>query len=332
MSVIPFFSNIEKRTLDSTDDSFCPSAHRLEKPKAAFEIFDKDRNTFKWSTKRIEFVCSTELLNAPPKEICLEKYPAIDLTFPAITLLNEEPPIFRIKGMLSEEECDLYWSSVSEEVGYDPINRNRLYPLLIPVASAWSLVPLMHGGGWSDVMVAFACSMLGIASVAFMMSKVVHKAIDRGDKFFTGTKWTINSSRSLKLKNVHERYLQSLERLLKVDRSVFEPPTVTYYGPGEFQRAHLDTRTSKPWFAYRLAGGQRLANIVLYLDSLDESQGGSTKFHTLKLNVQPKKGDAVVFFPALRDGTVDRRMVHSGEPVLGGEKRILNVWMCEHPS
>lgn len=45
--------------------------------------------------------------------------------------------------------------------------------------------------------------------------------------------------------------------------------------------------------------------------------------------MQPRLGDALVFFPAYADGKFDDRMAHSGEAVRLGEKWILNTWACQ---
>ena len=48
-------------------------------------------------------------------------------------------------------------------------------------------------------------------------------------------------------------------------------------------------------------------------------QGGATRFDLLNLAVQPQKGKAVLFFPALSDGTSDPRHVAAlSLPLPGG--------------
>lgn len=72
---------------------------------------------------------------------------------------------------------------------------------------------------------------------------------------------------------------------------------------------------------------------VVYLNSLERSQGGATAFHHPSLGsfaVQPEAGAALVFFPAYADGRVDGRMAHSGEEVLQGEKWIINTWAMQY--
>lgn len=112
--------------------------------------------------------------------------------------------------------------------------------------------------------------------------------------------------------------------------------TLCRYCQGEYQRVHLDARPpgdSQGASAWLAAGGQRLVQCVVYLNSMTPSQGGSTAFHhpALKgLAVYPEQGAALVFFPAYADGQVDARMAHSGEPVLDGEKWIINTWAMQY--
>ena len=76
-----------------------------------------------------------------------------------------------------------------------------------------------------------------------------------------------------------------------------------------------------------------MVQCVCYLNDMPQDSGGGTKFHHPcfeGLVVQPSKGDALLFFPAFADGVADRRMEHSGEEVLAGEKYILNTWVCQY--
>jgi len=79
-------------------------------------------------------------------------------------------------------------------------------------------------------------------------------------------------------------------------------------------------------------GGQRLAQCIVYLNSLSEAQEGQTAFHDKELGgleVTPKKGCALVFFPSFRDGMIDERMTHSGRPPKNAEKWIIGTWLCQ---
>ncbi|KAJ1440835.1 hypothetical protein B484DRAFT_391097, partial [Ochromonadaceae sp. CCMP2298] len=58
-------------------------------------------------------------------------------------------------------------------------------------------------------------------------------------------------------------------------------------------------------------GGQTLATLIVYLND-----GGPD---------EPKLGDALLFFPADRDGNFDERLEHEGCPALD-EKWIARIW------
>lgn len=100
-------------------------------------------------------------------------------------------------------------------------------------------------------------------------------------------------------------------------------------------------------------GGQTLATLLVYLN--DVEKGGLTRFGKLlsssaatnsinsnetsnllnnnsggdgvgeKLVIQPKKGDALLFFPADRNGQFDARTEHEGMAAID-EKWIARIW------
>ena len=89
-------------------------------------------------------------------------------------------------------------------------------------------------------------------------------------------------------------------------------------------------------------GGQRLAQVICYLNTLEGEEGctggrgsgGGTRFHHAcmgGLTVAPRQGAALLFFPCFAGGEMDGRMAHSGEAVLVGEKWTINTWLCEAP-
>lgn len=53
--------------------------------------------------------------------------------------------------------------------------------------------------------------------------------------------------------------------------------------------------------------------------------GGSTRFGRLNLEVAPKKGQCLLFFPAAEDGTFDERTEHEGTEA-EREKWICRIW------
>ena len=120
---------------------------------------------------------------------------------------------------------------------------------------------------------------------------------------------------------------QRLAGLLGVPASHGEGLQVLHYLPGQEYQPHFD------WFDPELAGfdaitrdgGQRIASVVMYLNTPE--QGGGTAFPELGLTVTARRGCAVYF--AYEGG--DRSSLHAGLPVLRGEKWIATKWLRERP-
>ncbi len=74
-------------------------------------------------------------------------------------------------------------------------------------------------------------------------------------------------------------------------------------------------------------GGQRIASAVTYLSSPDA--GGGTSFPHLGITVSAVAGDTLWFRNCTADGDVDKRSLHSGDPVLQGEKWVVTKWFRE---
>eukprot|EP00600_Ochromonadales_sp_CCMP1393_P001800 CAMPEP_0174988064 /NCGR_PEP_ID=MMETSP0004_2-20121128/19906_1 /TAXON_ID=420556 /ORGANISM="Ochromonas sp., Strain CCMP1393" /LENGTH=286 /DNA_ID=CAMNT_0016241215 /DNA_START=285 /DNA_END=1145 /DNA_ORIENTATION=+ len=138
----------------------------------------------------------------------------------------------------------------------------------------------------------------------------------------------------------------------KQEAQYFEAPTIIRYESGQVLKPHFDAnRDATTEDANR--GGQTLATLLVYLN--DVATGGRTRFGKLPavdaavpaavpvpapagtdptnrdadedtcLSVQPKLGDALLFFPADRYGTFDERTEHEGCPAVD-EKWIARIW------
>lgn len=103
------------------------------------------------------------------------------------------------------------------------------------------------------------------------------------------------------------------------------------YKPGGEYQPHFDFfNPQRPGEARQLkVGGQRIATLVIYLNSPQE--GGATAFPRIGLEVAPVKGNAVYFSYLLPDGKLDERTLHAGLPVAAGEKWIATKWLRERP-
>jgi hypothetical protein len=116
-----------------------------------------------------------------------------------------------------------------------------------------------------------------------------------------------------------------------------EPQTVRYRRNEKFTW-HLDALG--PAENQLHLGGQRTATLLVYLTDLREEEGGATVFRDLGsgggvLKVQPRKGTALIFFPAaggIPDTPFDIRTLHCGEAVAENatqDKWIGQLWLRE---
>ena len=110
---------------------------------------------------------------------------------------------------------------------------------------------------------------------------------------------------------------------------------------------HLDAL--EPNQELQQKGGQRIATLLVYLTDIGEDNGGSTVFRDLSgsngdkednnfLKMQPKKGSALLFFPAaggLPNSPLDIRSLHAGEAMKDdapNDKWIAQMWIREFPT
>jgi len=134
------------------------------------------------------------------------------------------------------------------------------------------------------------------------------------------------------------RYQDVVELLVKATAltgepvSHFEEPQLVRYLPGESFSWHYD---AVPPTLLR-NGGQRRMTLLVYLE--EPISGGFTTFRDLlaggtddsgkplRLQITPKRGQALLFFPSNLDGESDERTLHAGSPAKG-EKWIAQLWL-----
>ena len=109
-----------------------------------------------------------------------------------------------------------------------------------------------------------------------------------------------------------------VHRLTGIPQNFQEPAQVARYHSGQFYKSHQDA-LDKPG-----NDGQRVGTVLIYLN--DVKSGGGTYFNTLNVRVHPKKGSAVVFFPAKMDGTIDERYLHTAEDA-SDTKWVSQIWL-----
>ena len=120
---------------------------------------------------------------------------------------------------------------------------------------------------------------------------------------------------------------QRIAGLLDIPVSHGEGLQILHYLPGQEYTPHYDWfDPEQPGFAaVTERGGQRIASVVMYLNTPEA--GGGTAFPAAGLTVTALRGSAVYF--AYESG--DTSSLHAGLPVLGGEKWIATKWLRERP-
>ncbi|KAL7488389.1 hypothetical protein ACHAW6_013973 [Cyclotella cf. meneghiniana] len=98
---------------------------------------------------------------------------------------------------------------------------------------------------------------------------------------------------------------------------------VLNYKKGQQFKPHTDG-FSGPYSACGFEQSTRLATVFCYLN--DVSEGGSTYFPLIDLDIKPKKGRAIIHFPADINMREDKRTLHQGKPAID-EKWLLTTWV-----
>ncbi|TVX99043.1 2OG-Fe(II) oxygenase [Cohnella terricola] len=114
--------------------------------------------------------------------------------------------------------------------------------------------------------------------------------------------------------------------LMHVPRSHNEGLQVLHYEPGQEFKPHHD------YFGPHHPSSQnnRISTLILYLNDVEE--GGETTFPRLGIAVKPTKGSAVYFEYFYNDPQINELTLHSGGPVIRGEKWVATQWMHRQPT
>ena len=138
-------------------------------------------------------------------------------------------------------------------------------------------------------------------------------------------------------RNVPELMAKASRLLGLEDICQWEEPQTVRYRRNEKFTWHLDALGPDENQAH--AGGQRIATLLVYLTGLEEEEGGATLFRDLgkqqdePLRVQPRKGSALLFFPAaggIPNAPFDIRTLHCGQVVADDAKQdkwIAQLWL-----
>eukprot|EP01124_Arcella_intermedia_P015030 TRINITY_DN21580_c0_g1_i1.p1 TRINITY_DN21580_c0_g1~~TRINITY_DN21580_c0_g1_i1.p1 ORF type:complete len:255 (+),score=45.17 TRINITY_DN21580_c0_g1_i1:24-767(+) len=98
------------------------------------------------------------------------------------------------------------------------------------------------------------------------------------------------------------------------------------YEVGQEYRPHndyfSDDENGRPFIG---KAGNRIATVLVYLSTPEE--GGETIFPKVNKKVPAIKGNAVLFWDSLPDGTSDPLTLHGGSPVIKGTKWCMTRWI-----
>ena len=96
---------------------------------------------------------------------------------------------------------------------------------------------------------------------------------------------------------------------------------VSRYQSGEFYHGHYDV-------AGDFLTSHRLCTMLIYLNDLDENQGGATYFRDLNVAIRPKAARAVCWTNTNPDGSIHPETLHAALPPEGEntEKWVIQLW------
>mmetsp|Transcript_57069 Transcript_57069/g.68642 ORF Transcript_57069/g.68642 Transcript_57069/m.68642 type:complete len:366 (+) Transcript_57069:90-1187(+) len=277
----------------------------------------------------------------------------INNNFPGLERVHSNPDVFIIKDFLGDAEC----SDIIQRAKEKTLDRS-------PVAYAgWTndvkdLLELAAKGpvSWLSLIIAWLqvkddpdASQLSLVTHALQNFPVLLLAavalISAYTKIRIDGLKELRTSSSTTLDDLsdsssgHAVFVRKAAELfdgkpLKKEASHFEAPTVIRYESGQVLAPHFDAnQAAEVEDANR--GGQTLATLIVYLNDVDK--GGLTRFGKLpatnttsdprekNLTVKPKKGEALLFFPADRNSRFDEMMEHEGCPA-DDEKWIARIW------
>ncbi len=128
--------------------------------------------------------------------------------------------------------------------------------------------------------------------------------------------------------SIVERINERISTELNLPENHGEPLQGQLYRQGEYYKDHhdyFDDETLRRQFAH---SGQRTWTAMIYVNEV--LGGGHTEFPHLGKSIAPSKGMGVFWKNSDGAGAEDPNTLHSGRPVLEGEKMIITKWFREN--
>lgn len=98
-----------------------------------------------------------------------------------------------------------------------------------------------------------------------------------------------------------------------------------YYVGQEFKAHHDFFHPSQSYWQHEgPSGGQRSWTAMIFLN--EPGEGGTTEFPNIGIGVRPRTGMMLMWNNANPDGSLNYKSLHTGTPVIKGEKHIITKW------
>jgi prolyl 4-hydroxylase len=114
-----------------------------------------------------------------------------------------------------------------------------------------------------------------------------------------------------------------VSNMLNIKLDQIEPLQIVKYEKGQQYKYHydfFDDQTDQK-------NNQRTHTYLVYLNDLNEQDGGSTHFPYYKCKFYPYKTRAIHWENSYPDGSVNKLSLHAGEPILSDTtKYVLTIW------
>lgn len=258
-----------------------------------------------------------------------------------IQVLSNDPLIYLVPDLLTQQECKAFRSYASNENGADGesmrkrimtrsnppdvfLDISKLWPL--PILSIFAGIPpllsiledqRMTGSSrgllsmFSVVLPNVCIALIGMGVLAWLVVLPLIRTVSDSSSR-TSVAIALNELEDMDV--VRPLVARASAVAMNHPWDQWEAPVVTKYDPGAVFAKHGDaspTRGSE----WNGLGGQRIVTVICYLNTLKEDQGGMTNFESLRIAVSPRAGTALVFFPADAETLrADDRTMHESLP------------------
>jgi prolyl 4-hydroxylase len=127
--------------------------------------------------------------------------------------------------------------------------------------------------------------------------------------------------------NVIQKIENKIATMLNINLEHLEPLQIVKYEKGQEYKPHYDYFTNITDQVHN----QRTHTFLIYLNDLNEEDGGSTHFSKYKIRVFPTTGRCVHFIDSFSNDELNEMSLHAGEPILTDVKKyVLTAWVRKY--